>query len=33
MGSSGRDFSERLGITDEQRARARVILESAGIAP
>jgi UbiD family decarboxylase len=29
---SGRDFAERLVISDEQRARARAILESAGIA-
>jgi 2,5-furandicarboxylate decarboxylase 1 len=29
---SGRDFAERLVISDEQRARARSILESAGIA-
>jgi hypothetical protein len=29
--SSGRDFAERLVISDEQRAPARVILESAGI--
>jgi 2,5-furandicarboxylate decarboxylase 1 len=28
---SGRDFAERLVISDEQRARARAILESAGI--
>jgi len=28
---SGRDFAERLVISDEQRARARSILESAGI--
>ncbi len=28
---SGRDFAERLVIDDEQRARARAILESAGI--
>jgi UbiD family decarboxylase len=29
---SGRDFAERLVISDEQRARAQSILESAGIA-
>ncbi len=28
---SGRDFAERLIITDEQRARARGILAAAGI--
>jgi 2,5-furandicarboxylate decarboxylase 1 len=28
---SGRDFAERLVIDDEQRARARSILERAGI--
>jgi UbiD family decarboxylase len=28
---TGRDFAERLVITDEQRARARTILEAAGI--
>jgi 3-polyprenyl-4-hydroxybenzoate decarboxylase len=28
---SGHDFAERLVISDEQRARARAILETAGI--
>ena len=28
---SGRDFAERLVISDEQRAKARKILQSAGI--
>jgi 2,5-furandicarboxylate decarboxylase 1 len=28
---TGRDFAERLVISDEQRARARSILEAAGI--
>jgi 2,5-furandicarboxylate decarboxylase 1 len=28
---AGRDFAERLVISDEQRARARSILESVGI--
>ena len=28
---SGRDFAERLTITDEQRARVRGILERAGV--
>jgi UbiD family decarboxylase len=28
---SGRDFAERLVITEEQRARARSILEAAGV--
>ena len=28
---SGRDFAERLVISDEQRAKARKILESAGM--
>jgi hypothetical protein len=28
---AGRDFAERLTISDDQRARARSMLESAGI--
>jgi 2,5-furandicarboxylate decarboxylase 1 len=28
---SGQDFAERLVISDEQRARARQLLESAGV--
>jgi hypothetical protein len=28
---SGRDFAERLVISDEQRARVRGILEAAGV--
>jgi hypothetical protein len=28
---AGRDFAERLVISDEQRARARSILEAAGV--
>jgi 2,5-furandicarboxylate decarboxylase 1 len=28
---SGKDFAERLVITDEQRARARSILQAAGV--
>jgi len=28
---SGKDFAERLVISDEQRARARSLLESAGV--
>jgi 2,5-furandicarboxylate decarboxylase 1 len=28
---SGKDFAERLVISDEQRARARALLESAGV--
>jgi len=29
--NSGQDFAERLVISDEQRARARALLESAGV--
>jgi hypothetical protein len=28
---TGRDFAERLTISDDQRARARSILEAAGV--
>jgi hypothetical protein len=28
---AGRDFAERLVISEEQRARARAILETAGV--